>query len=67
MVRYTLQANNESSKYFQIQTIPKQMPHNVFKKEKKYQLDLTRIYLPKNFLKFFLVRLKFHLFLLIEI
>ena len=45
--RYTLQANNQSGKYFKIITIPNKMPSDILKK-KNYQLVLTQIYLLKK-------------------
>ena len=55
--RYTLQANNESSKYFQIQTIPKQMPHNVLKR-KKISIGFDPNLFTKKFFKIFFSKTK---------
>ena len=55
--RYTLQANNESSKYFQIQTIPKQMPHNVLKR-KKISVGFDPNLFTKKFFKIFFSKTK---------
>ena len=44
--RYTLQAINQSGKFFKIITIPNKMPKDIFKK--KFLLDLIQNYLQKN-------------------
>ena len=51
--RYTLQANNQSGKFFKIITIPDKMPSD-FLKEKKYPLVSILIYSQKNLYKYFL-------------
>ncbi len=55
--RYTLQANNESSKYFKIQTIPKQMPRNVLKR-KRISVGFDPNLFTKKFFKIFFSKTK---------
>ena len=51
--RYTLQAKNQSSKYFKIITIPNKIPRDILR-GKKYQSALILIYLQKDRYLFFL-------------